>query len=268
MPMMVASLASGSSGNSYYIQCGDGAVLIDAGISGKRLVENIRLAGGDPSLVKGIVVTHDHHDHVASAGVLQRKFGWKLWMTPGTAESAANRLGKVTVDYIRPGSGLHASGFAFEFIATPHDGAEPVMVAVEREGRRCGVFTDLGHQFAGLDEWLGTLDFVFFESNFDHDMLSRSRYPAYLKARIRGKHGHISNDDAAELVNRLASERLRRIVLSHLSEENNRPDLAFAAFTAATAARRQAAGMKVGVAPRHDPMKLCEVPLHTVAMRA
>ncbi len=266
--MMVASLASGSSGNSYYIQCGEAAVLIDAGLSGKRLVDNIRLAGGDPGLIQGIVVTHDHHDHIAGAGVLHRKYGWKLWMTPGTYDAAASRLGKVTVDTVRPGSGLRAAGFQFDFIATPHDGAEPIMVAVEREGRRCGVFTDLGHAFAGLDEWLESLDFVFFESNFDPHMLSISRYPARLKARIRGSHGHISNDDAAELVNRLQGDRLRRVVLSHLSEENNRPDLAFANFTAATAVRRQTVGMKVGVAPRHDPMLLCEVPLKTVAMRA
>ncbi len=267
--MMVASLASGSSGNSYYIQCGEGAVLIDAGISGKRLVENIRLAGGDPALVKGVVVTHDHHDHVAGAGVLQRKYGWKLWMTPGTADACGGRLGKAMVETIRPGGGLRTAGFSFEFVKTPHDGAEPVMVAVERCGRRCGIFTDLGHAFAGLAERLDTLDFAFFEANFDDGLLSGNRrYPARIKARIRGDHGHLSNDDAADIINRLTGDRLRRVVLSHLSEENNRPELALSAFTRATAARREMLGMRVGVAPRHNPMRLCEVPLHTVAMRA
>lgn len=258
--MMVASLASGSSGNSYYFQCAEGAVLVDAGLSGKRLVDNIVAAGGDPGLIKGVIVTHDHHDHVAGAGVLQRKHGWKLWMTQGTRDAAADRLKSVTVETVRPGAGLDAAGMRFEFVATPHDGAEPIMVAAERGGRRCGVFTDLGHAFTGLEDWLDGLDFVFLESNYDPDLLAANRkYPAYLKARIRGAHGHLSNAEAADLVGRLPGERLRRVVLSHLSEENNRPELAFDCFASRAAERMRALGMKVGVARRHEAMRLCEV---------
>ena len=260
MPMMVASLASGSSGNSYYIQSSEGAVLVDAGLSGRRLVENIVAAGGDPGLVKGILVTHDHHDHVSGAGILQRKHGWKLWMTSGTRDAAASRLGQVRVETVRPGSGLMAAGFKFDFIPTPHDGAEPVMVTIERNGKRCGVLTDLGHPFAGLGDILGSLDFVFFESNYDPDMLaSNHRYPLPLKARIRGQHGHLSNAEAAEMIGGLPGERLRRVVLSHLSQENNRPELAQACFSSLAAERIRALGMKVGVAFRHEAMRLCAV---------
>ena len=260
MPFMVASLASGSSGNSYYLQCSEGAVLIDAGLSGKRITENIVAAGGNPALVKGVIITHDHHDHVSGAGVLQRKYGWRLWMTKGTRDAAARRMGSARVETVDPAGGLKAAGFDFRFIATPHDGEEPVMVAAERNGRRCGVFTDLGHVFPGLPEELDELDFVFVESNYDPDLLvANRRYPHPLKARIRGSHGHICNQEAADLIRGLARERLRRVVLSHLSEENNRPELARSCFVTALADRIAALGMQVGVAPRHTAMRLCAV---------
>ncbi len=260
MPMQVASLASGSSGNAYYIQCPEGAVLIDAGLSGKRIEENIFAAGGDPARVRGVIVTHDHHDHVAGAGVLQRRFGWKLWMTRGTRETAAASLGRVTVDEIRPGSGLKAAGFAFDFFATPHDGAEPVIVAAERRGKRCGFFTDLGHVFGELPARLGGLDFAFLESNYDPALLRKNpSYPARLKERISGAHGHLSNRECADLVLGLADDRLRRIVLAHLSRENNLPELARQCFTNALAPRMRDTGLKVGVAPRHTAMLLAAV---------
>ncbi len=260
MSMMVASLASGSSGNSYYIQGPDGAVLVDAGLSGRRLIENIVAGGGDPARVKGIIVTHDHHDHVSGAGVLQRKHNWKLWMTKGTYAAASHKLGKVTVDTVSGETGLLAAGMTFHFTPTPHDAAEPMMVAVEKDGRRCGIFTDLGHVFPGLGEWLDSLDLVFLESNYDPDMLARNRrYPHPLKARIRGEHGHLSNNEAAELIRDLPGDRLRRVVLSHLSKENNTPDVARNSFTRIVADRMKACGMLVGVAPRDTAMRLCQV---------
>lgn len=260
MTFLAASLASGSSGNCYYLQSAEGAVLIDAGLAGRRVVEAIVAAGGDPGLVRGIIVTHDHHDHVSGVGPLQRRHGWKVWMTEGTRDAAASRLGRVTVDTIRAGSGLEAAGFRFEFVATPHDAAEPVMVAAEACGLRCGVFTDLGHPFPGLADLLGSLDFVFLESNYDPDLLTANRrYPYPLKKRIMGDHGHLSNGNASDLVLGLSNGRLHSVVLSHLSEENNRPDLAYSHFRRALAGRIREGGMRVGVAPRHEPMKLCRV---------
>lgn len=260
MALMVASLASGSSGNSYYIQSPEGAVLIDAGLSGKRLLENILAAGGDPAMIRGIIVTHDHTDHVGGAGVLQRKHGWKLWMTAGTRDAAAAKMGRVMVETIRPETGLKAAGMRFEFVATPHDGVEPVMITAECDGQRCGVFTDLGHIFPGLDSVVAGLDFVFFESNYEPDLLAANRrYPHPLKARIRGKGGHLSNREAAEFLGGLPGERLRRVVLSHLSQENNDPRLAFDCFQAVARTRIRELGMKVGVAPRHEAMRLCAV---------
>lgn len=260
MSFFIASLASGSSGNAYYLQSPEGAILVDAGLSGVRIIEAITQAGGDPALVKGVIVTHEHHDHVSGAGVLQRKHNWRLWMTAGTRDAAAKRLGKVEVEVIRDGSGLRAAGMDFEFHATPHDGCEPIVVTAEYGGRRCGVCTDLGHPRTDLATILNSLDFVVFESNYDPDLLKANpRYSASLKARIQGKHGHLSNPEAGELVRCLTGDRLRRVLLAHLSEENNRPDLAKRCFTETTAERIEAIGMKVGVARRHAPTLLCRV---------
>lgn len=260
MAMRVASLASGSSGNSYYIECPDGAVVIDAGLPGKTIERHLRLAGGDPARVRGVIVTHDHHDHASGAGVLQRRFGWRLWMTKGTYDGAARRLGKVRVDFVRPDSGVEVAGMRFAFLPTPHDGTEPMAVTVERNGRRCGVLTDLGHAFPGLAEVVNSLDFAFLESNYDPDILATNpRYPYPLKKRISGSHGHISNQDAAELVAGLSGDRLRCVVLSHLSQENNTPDLAQSTFSTLVERRIKEMGMKVGVAWRHQPMLLCTV---------
>ncbi len=260
MPMRVASLGSGSSGNSYYVESPEGAVLIDAGLSGKKVLENIAVAGGDPALVRGIIVTHDHIDHIRGAGILQRKHGWKLWMTRGTRDAAGESLGNVQVEVVDASGGLSVAGLKFSFHPTPHDGAEPVVVTVERNGRRCGIYTDLGHVFPGLAEHLAGLDFVFLESNYDPGMLAGNRrYPPGLKARIRGSGGHLSNGEAAELLFGLRGERLRRIVLSHLSKENNTPDTAKNSLLRRFGPRLKECGIKVGVAPRDLAMRLCPV---------
>lgn len=260
MGMMVASLASGSSGNSYYIQCVEGAILVDAGLSGKRVIENIRAAGGDPALIKGVVVTHDHSDHASGAGILQRQHGWRLWMTAGTESAAASRMGKFKAEIIRPGTSIQAAGMEISFHATPHDGVEPVMVSIARNGARCGIFTDLGHVYDGLRGCLEELDFLFLESNYDPEMLAANRrYPHPLKARIRGDHGHLSNREAAELITSLRECRLKRVALSHLSQENNKPDLAKSCFTKIAGEYIRETGLKVGVSPRHTPMQLCPV---------
>lgn len=260
MTMLVASLASGSSGNSYYVESDDGAVIVDAGLSAKKLVANIHAAGGDPYRVEGVVVTHDHTDHISGAGILQRKFGWRLWMTEGTLAAAEAKLGKVRVETIRPGAALKAAGMEIALHPTPHDGVEPVMVSLTRGAGRCGIFTDLGHAFEGLADRMNEVDFLFLESNYDPGMLAGNRrYPPPLKARIKGRGGHLSNREAAELALGLKGTRLKKIVLSHLSKENNSPGLARECFTGVMAERMKEEGIKVGVAPRYEPMRLCRV---------
>ena len=172
-------------------------------------------------------------------------------MTRGTRDAAAN-LGKVEVETVAANSGLAAAGMTFQFLATSHDGAEPVVVMAERGGQRCGVFTDLGFPGEHLSTALESLDFVFLESNYDPDMLAACGYPPHTKARIRGKGGHISNAEAAGLVAGLRGGRLCDVVLSHLSENSNRPDLAYADFTGGLGDGWDGRGLRVSVAKRHE----------------
>ncbi|MDR3211073.1 MAG: MBL fold metallo-hydrolase [Planctomycetota bacterium] len=257
MSLKVASLASGSSGNAYYVEGREGAVLIDAGLTGKTILAKLEEVGGNQDKIVGIIITHEHSDHMSGAGVLQRKMGWKLWMTPGTRNYAPERLGNFTSALVHPQKGMTVAGMDFEFIPTPHDAQEPVAVIVEADKQRCGFFTDLGHPFPGLDDHLRSLDLVFLESNYDPNLLSENQeYPAALKKRIQGKHGHLSNCEAATLVKSLGPGRLRTVMLSHLSDKNNSPDIALAEFIAILGKHLSTHCLRVDVARRDRPSKL------------
>ena len=250
----VVSLASGSSGNAFYAESAEGAILVDAGLPGKRVEELIRRAGGEPGRVQAILVTHDHTDHVRGAGILHRQHGWPLLMTRGTRQRAEKRLGRVSPTLFPPGAVLRVAGFRVETIPTPHDGAEPVMAVLERGQWRCGVFTDLGHPFPALREALGTLDGVFLESNYDRPLLDANpNYPDRLKRRIVSPRGHLENRETGALLAACAGERLRRVMLSHLSEQNNRPEIALVAVRASTGDLFRERGVKIAAAPRHAP---------------
>lgn len=247
------SLASGSSGNAWLLRCPDGALLVDAGLSGKAVAERVESLGARMEEIRLLYVTHDHADHVQAAGILHRRHGIPLAMTRGTWRAAKDRIGKVAPPRIvHGGEPFSACGFTLHPVATPHDGAEPAALVVERGPRRIGLLTDLGHPFAGLPELLATLDAVFLESNYDPAMLAAGSYPESLKRRIRSKHGHLSNEETGDLLARCAGTRLKRAILSHLSEENNEPALALAAVKK-LAAGAIAAGLAVRVAPRHAP---------------
>lgn len=250
----ICTIASGSSGNALYAECEDGAVLIDAGVSGKRIAEGIRAAGGNIDRVDSIIVSHDHNDHSKGAGVLARRHGMPLMMTEGTYGAIRQSLYKTLAPRVfRPGSVLSAGGFHIHTIATPHDGRDPVCVVLERHGLRCGVLTDLGHPFEELRALMASLDVVFLESNYDPHMLEHGPYHLALKRRIRSAHGHISNEEAAELVQQHAGDRLQAVVLSHLSEKNNTPDLAAQCMRDQARDRLAAQNVLLEVAPRHTP---------------
>lgn len=252
----VAALASGSSGNAVYAECADGALLVDAGLSGSAVEKAVSRIGGDMARVRAIVLTHDHADHVKGAGVLHRRYGVPLLLTPGTFAAARRALGKnVTPSLFAPGETLHAAGFAVHTLATPHDGAEPVAVVLERAGARCGILTDLGHSFPELVKLLPTLDAVLLESNYDPEMLRLGPYSAELQERIRSPRGHLSNGEAGELLRAYSGERLAVAMLAHLSENNNTPALALRTV------RKLAAGCRVEirVAPRRAPSEVIVV---------
>lgn len=225
--MDVIALQSGSNGNCFYVASGDVRLLIDAGISGAQAEQRLAAHGIDIRSVSGLLITHDHRDHIVSAGVYQRKFGLPIYVTRPTL-SAAQRwcnLGQLQeVRHFQSGETIYIEHVRVHTITTPHDGADGVAFVIEDGRTRVGVLTDLGHVFDGLRKVLAQLDAVVIESNYDEEMLRRGSYPAHLKARIAGPGGHLSNLEAAQLLT--SGERLQWAMLAHLSEENNRPRLA------------------------------------------
>jgi phosphoribosyl 1,2-cyclic phosphodiesterase len=226
--MQVISLQSGSNGNCIYVETDGVKLLFDAGISGKQVKERLALYDREVMSVDAVLISHDHRDHSCSMGVLNRKFKLPIYATAKTYR-AANRYGLGEIEdlqHFRSGETLRFGKVAVETVATPHDGVDGVVFIVDDGKHRLGILTDLGHVFSDLKGIINSLDAVLLESNYDPDMLARGDYPEFLKERITGPGGHISNLEAAELVLSSASKRMRWICLAHLSQDNNTPALA------------------------------------------
>jgi len=227
--MQVISLQSGSNGNCIYVEAGGVRLLFDAGLSGIQVQERLAMLGRDVRTVQGLVISHDHRDHSQAMGIYQRKFGVPVHVTPATLQAAqANcRLGELSdVRHFEAGATLRFGNLAVETIPTPHDGIDGVAFIVDDGRHRLGILTDLGHVFGDLRAAVSTLDAVLLESNYDPQMLAEGPYPEFLRRRIRGPGGHLSNVEAAELLLAAATCRMKWACLAHLSEDNNRPDVA------------------------------------------
>ncbi|HMK55471.1 MAG TPA: MBL fold metallo-hydrolase [Dissulfurispiraceae bacterium] len=227
MDFIAIALQSGSSGNCIYIETPGIRLLFDAGLSCIDTERRLAACGRSAREVDALIISHDHADHVRHAGVLQRKYGMPIYITRDTLDVAIarHRLGRLgDVRYFHAGDCLQFADALVRTIPTPHDGVDGVIFTIEHKNRRLGIMTDLGHVFDGLRSEIASLDAVFLESNYDPKLLAAGSYPAFLKRRIQGPCGHISNLEAAELL--LSARKLRWACLSHLSQQNNYPDLA------------------------------------------
>lgn len=228
--MRTFSLQSGSNGNAIYVEADGVRLLFDAGISGALAERRMAVHGRDIRDVNALIISHDHIDHVRCAGVYQRKFGLPIYITSRTLTATWCNLGKLRdVRYFQSGDSLSFGHVVVHTLRTPHDAADGVVFVVECDGKRLGIFTDLGHPFHGLQNVLEQVDAAFLECNYDPEMLETGSYPPVLKARIRGDAGHISNDESASLLRTCGRRRPKWIAVAHLSQENNRPELAVAA---------------------------------------
>jgi phosphoribosyl 1,2-cyclic phosphodiesterase len=226
--MRIISLQSGSNGNCIYVEAGGVKLLFDAGISGKQAKERLALHHRDVSDVDAVLISHDHSDHASRMGVLHRKFHLPIYVTAKSFH-AANRydLGEIkNLHHFHAGESLRFEKVVVETIVTPHDGVDGVVFVVDDGKHRLGILTDLGHVFSDLPGVIKSLDAVLLESNYDPEMLENGGYPEFLKKRILGPGGHISNQEAAELLQSAASKRLQWACLAHLSHDNNTPALA------------------------------------------
>ena len=230
--MELCSIASGSSGNCIYVGSDHTHLIVDAGISGKRIEAGLNEIGLKTSEMDGILITHEHSDHVASIGVLARKYGLPMYATRGTIEGilASSYLGAIPEGLfteITADEPFAISDLIIHPVAVSHDANEPVAYRIEQGDRSAGIVTDLGifsdytvESFAGVDALL-------LEANHDVHMLQVGRYPYPLKCRILGERGHLSNELSGQLLCKLLHDNLKTVVLGHLSAENNLAELAY-----------------------------------------
>ncbi len=225
--MTVCMLASGSRGNATYLSNGHTSILIDAGLSGKELQRRMATKGLDPAALDAVLVSHEHTDHIQGVGVIARRFGLPVHISEATWQTARQALGKLSD--VRPficGHPFSIGDLAIHPFSISHDAIDPAGFTIGCSGAKVGVATDLGVATSVVRTHLQACDALILEANHDPQMLIDGPYPWPLKQRIRGRSGHLSNDDAALLLDTLYHDGLAHVVLAHLSEENNTPDKA------------------------------------------
>ncbi|MFO7611336.1 MAG: MBL fold metallo-hydrolase [Clostridia bacterium] len=224
------SLFSGSSGNALIIWNDQTRILIDAGVSGKRIQAALEAISIDPRTLDAILVTHEHSDHASCVGVMSRRFNLPVYATRGTWKGMAGCIGGVNVLNIRYFSSNEAfviKNIEIRPFTIPHDAADPVGFSFLYGGRKITVATDIGHMNDSLIENIIGSDLLMLESNHDMVMLEKGRYPLVLKKRIKSDYGHLCNDIAGQTIAGLAMRGGRRFLIGHLSAENNYPELAY-----------------------------------------
>lgn len=230
--MRFCSITSGSSGNCIYVGSDTTHLLVDAGISGKRTMEGLaqlELTGRD---LDGILITHEHMDHISGLGVLARKFHIPIYATPGTIKAIkeCSSVGDIEEELfvpVLPDEKTFIKDMVVNPIKISHDAAQPVGYRISYGNRKVAVCTDLGYYDDYIVESLRGLDALLLEANHDVNMLQVGPYPYYLKQRILGNRGHLSNENSGKLLNRILHDKMQAIMLGHLSKENNLPELAY-----------------------------------------
>ena len=230
------SLASGSSGNATLIEGSDGLhrtrVLVDCGLGLRQLIARLAVEGIGPADLDGIFITHEHGDHIGCAPMLVARYGVPLWTSAGTAQYAAFAGLESALNLVRDGQLFAIGGIQFHPFTVPHDAREPLQLRCTDGERVLGLMTDIGHVTGHALAALAGCHALVLESNHDVELLAQSRYPDFLKRRVGGQHGHLSNVQAAAALGALRHDRLNTVVAAHLSERNNRPDLVSRAFAA------------------------------------
>jgi phosphoribosyl 1,2-cyclic phosphodiesterase len=227
--MKTFALASGSSGNSFYVEDERGlGVLVDMGLSTKTVVERLENAKINPEKVKAIFVTHEHTDHVRGLDVFARKFNTPIFLTKDTARGCFVCSDDSLINFIKNNEIVKIGGLEIRAFPKPHDCADPVSYSImsKKEDKTISIITDIGHACKNVVGAVSDSDFIFMESNHDTDMLLNGPYPHFLKKRIMSNDGHLSNFQSSICLLEHARSKLKTIVLSHLSAVNNTPGIA------------------------------------------
>lgn len=227
MPLRFRVLSSGSSGNATLVEAGPSRILIDAGLGSRELQERLESAGVDPASLQAVYVSHEHGDHARGAAAFSRKWGVRLRGTRGTYVAAGFGSEEIAAyDVIVAGAPSRAGALVVMPVSVPHDAAEPVAFLISCNGHRLGHATDLGHLSRSVVQAFRECDALLVESNYDPAMLRNGPYPWSLKDRIAGARGHLSNGDVARYLADGLGVACTSVVLAHLSQTNNHPELA------------------------------------------
>lgn len=246
-------LASGSKGNCLYVEGPEGSLIVDAGLSAKETLRRLDAAGADPERIRAVLITHEHSDHLRGVRALSRRLKVPVFGTNKTLLHADMPDDVATVT-IEGGQRFQFAGFDVLPFSIPHDAREPVGFLIERDSFRFGIATDLGYATNLVKERLKGCSALILESNHDEGMLMDGPYPWFLKQRIRGRRGHLSNASSAKMLQTIMHSGLQRVVLAHLSEENNTPDLALTVAREALEDRNS--DVPVEIASAHVPTPL------------
>ncbi len=232
MKVKFISLASGSSGNCYYIGTESYGILIDAGIAARTIKKALKEFGIGMDTIIGVFVTHDHADHIKGVGGLGEKLNIPIYST-SLVHQGINKSYCMTeklhssVRYLEKNEPMQLRDFRIESFEVPHDGTDNVGYCIEIDGKTFSFLTDLGEITPMAAEYICKANYLILEANYDEDMLRMGNYPQYLKERIISRTGHMSNTDTAEFLAENISENLQYIWLCHLSKDNNHPELAY-----------------------------------------
>lgn len=230
--MKLCSIASGSSGNCIFVGSKNTNLLVDAGISAKKIEQGLSLIDIKPDTIQGILVTHEHSDHVQGIGVIARRYHIPIYATYETIvalrkSSYFRDISDELINYVEADKSFMINDINIEPFSISHDASNPVCYTMQIDGGKVGIATDLGKFDDYTISKLSGSDLLMIEANHDINMLLVGKYPYYLKQRILGDRGHLSNESSASLISKLISKKKQHIILAHLSKENNYEELAY-----------------------------------------
>lgn len=246
MALQITSLNSGSNGNCYYIGNETEAVLIDAGISCRETEKRMTGLGLSMQKVKAIFISHEHSDHIYGLPVIAKKYSLPVFITPNTYAKTGQQLPPPTLQWLKALEPVWVGQLSVTAFPKKHDATDANSFIISGNGVTVGVFTDIGEACGNVSYHFKKCHAAFLEANYDEEMLENGRYPYYLKNRIRGSFGHLSNLQALDIFNRHRPPFMSHLLLSHLSKDNNDPVLARQLFEA------HARHTKIIVASRYE----------------
>lgn len=229
MTLHFSVLASGSTGNAFYIGTEKERLLVDAGLSGKQMDRLFQEVDVDPKTLSGILVTHEHSDHIKGLGILARKYNLPIYANEKTWDAMNHSLGKLTTDqkfHFETNTVQTFGDIDVESFGVSHDAAEPMFFTFHHNGQKVALVTDLGYVSERIQKTVMDADAYIFEANHDVEMLRMGRYPWSVKRRILGDSGHVSNEDCGLALSECITDKTKRVYLAHLSQDNNMKDLA------------------------------------------